>query len=189
MGRPGGGYAMASPFSFVRRMFEDMDRLFDDFGMGGSMGPQRMSEMLGPSSMPSSMMRGASAWAPAMEVFAEGDQLVVRAELPGLKKEDIHIDLENDVLRIAGERRDEQREEREGFYRTERSYGRFERAIRVPQGTDPASCDARFEDGVLELRLKMPEEKPRGQRIPIAGKSSSSESSEPTKRGKPESSS
>lgn len=162
LGRGGGyGFGGAGPFSFARRMLEDMDRLFGELGMGGMVAPRSGG------GMQPSFERGFGVWAPQLEVFEEGDSLVVRADLPGLERDDVEVELEGDVLLISGERREEQRDEREGFFRTERSYGRFERAIRVPEGTDPASCEASFENGVLEVRLKTPEQPQRGRRIPI----------------------
>lgn len=176
LGRGGYGLGGAGPFSFARRMLEDMDRLFGELGMGGVLAPM--------GGMQPSLERSFGTWSPQLEVFEEGDSLVVRADLPGLEHDDVHVDLENDVLLISGERRDEQREEREGFFRTERSYGRFERALRVPEGTDPASCEARFENGVLEVRLKMPEQQ-RGRRIPIQarGETVSEKPAGSTKKG------
>ncbi|UJR79620.1 Hsp20/alpha crystallin family protein [Sandaracinus amylolyticus] len=152
-----GGPGIQTPFSFVRRMFEDMDRLFGEFGMGGGLAPAS-----GYGFAPS-----LREWVPQLEVFEQGDELVVRADLPGMKKEDVKLELKDDVLVISGERREEQRDEREGFFRSERSYGCFERAIRVPEGTDPASCEARFDNGVLEVKLKMPEQPSRARQIPI----------------------
>lgn len=181
LGRGGGyghGLGGVGPFSFARRMLEDMDRLFGELGMGGMMGGA-----LAPFGGGAQLERGGfGAWAPQIEVFEEGDSLVVRADLPGMKKEDVNVDLQDDVLVISGERRDEKREEREGFFRSERSYGRFERALRVPEGTDPASCQARFENGVLEVRLKMPEQQQRGRRIPIQASGETVEE-KPAKKG------
>lgn len=155
-----GAYGGGSPFSFVRRFAEDMDRLFEEFGMGGLM-PSPSALLAGPE-------RAMREWIPQLELFQEGDQLVVRADLPGMKKEDVRVELEDDLLTISGERRDERRDEREGFFRSERSYGSFQRAIRLPEGVDPSTCDARFENGVLELRMKAPEER-RARQIPIRG--------------------
>jgi HSP20 family protein len=160
--RGGGGSGMArerrgagSPFSFVQRMMEDMDRLFGEFGVGGGLAP--MGGALG---------RG---WQPALEVFEDQGQLVVRADLPGMRPEDVNLELRDDLLIISGERRDEKDEEREGWRHTELSYGRFERMVRVPRGLDPATAEAKFENGVLEVKLPMPEEKTKQRSIPIQG--------------------
>ena len=129
----------ASPFSLVSRMAEDMDRLFEDFAFGG-----------GGFATP--------AWAPQIETFRRGDKLVVRADLPGLKREDVNVEVDNDVLTITGERRDEHEEDRDGYYRTERSYGSFYRALRLPEGVNADQLDAQFRDGVLEVTLPAPKE-------------------------------
>lgn len=168
LSRGGGGglgaFGASSPFSFMRRFTEDMDRLFGDFGLGGDLLPW------GGSSLEERGALSGRGWVPQLEVFQDGDSLVVRADLPGVKKEDVSIEIEDDVLTISGERCEESRDEREGFFRSERSYGRFERAIRLPEGTDPETCDARYENGVLELRIKTPEEaQRRARRIPIRG--------------------
>lgn len=156
---------LASPFGLMRRFMEDLDRL-----AGGTLSG------LG------------SAWSPQVEMFREGDDVVIRADVPGMREQDLDIEIEDDVLTISGERRSEGREEREGFFRSERSYGWFERAIRLPEGTDPEKIDARLEGGVLELRINAPMEERRARRIPISAKSegSSEESSkgEETARGK-----
>src|SRR5687767_4272506 len=69
--------------------------------------------------------RAAGLWAPQIETFQRGDQFIVRADLPGLKKEDVNVEMTDEALTIQGERRDEHTEDREGYYRSERSYGSF----------------------------------------------------------------
>ena len=97
-----------------------------------------------------------TAWSPEIETFRRGDKLVIRADLPGLKKEDLKVDIENDMLTIEGERNQEDRDERDRYFRTERSYGHFFRAIPLPEGVDESACDATFRDGVLEVTLPAP---------------------------------
>ncbi len=105
---------------------------------------------------------------PAMDLVEEGDHYVLRADLPGLSEEDVSIEIQEDNLTIAGERRQEERTERTGYSRVERSYGRFSRSLSLPQGTNPDAVTAAFEKGVLEVRIPKPEErKPR--KITIAG--------------------
>lgn len=143
------GYSTpASPFSMMRRLVEDMDRMFDDFAFGsaGRLAPRFDREFTGLRSM----------WTPEVETFRRGDKLVVRADLPGLKKEDVKVQIEQDVLTIEGERSEESREEDDGYYRTERSYGHFYRAIPLPEGVDDKECDASFKDGVLEVTINAP---------------------------------
>jgi HSP20 family protein len=98
----------------------------------------------------------AAAWSPQVEVFEQGGRLVVRADVPGLKKEDLKVEVTNDALILQGERKQEREDTREGFYHTERSYGRFYRAIPLPQGASAEGATASFKDGVLEVSLKAP---------------------------------
>jgi HSP20 family protein len=133
----------------MARMLEDMDRVFDDFGFGRS-GPMRR-----PMLDPSGGRQGAARtmWSPRIEVTERDGKLVVCADLPGLRKEDVKVDVSGDALVIQGERREQQ--ERPGY--SERSYGSFYRSIPLPEGINPEQAEARFEDGVLEVSLPMPE--------------------------------
>jgi HSP20 family protein len=137
----------ASPFSFMRRFSEEMDRLFEDFGFGTN----RLSQGF------SGFGRGLSGlWSPAIEMFERGDKLVVRADLPGMKKDDVKVEILDGSLTIAGERKQEHKEGNGGKYRTERSYGSFYRAIPLPEGVDTEKANATFRDGVLEIELDAP---------------------------------
>jgi HSP20 family protein len=91
-----------------------------------------------------------------VELFERGNNIVVRAELPGLNKDDVDVEVDDDALIIRGERHNDVEEEQEGYYRTERSYGSFYRAIPLPEGVDPNACNATFKDGVLEVTLQKP---------------------------------
>ena len=93
-------------------------------------------------------------WAPAVDVLSEDGDLLIRAELPGLKQEDVDITLQDNVLTISGERKAEQEEERSGYYVRERRYGSFRRSMTLPEGTDESKISARFENGVLEVRVQ-----------------------------------
>jgi HSP20 family protein len=109
-------------------------------------------------------------WSPQVETFLRGDQLVIRADLPGLSKEDVQVEVTDDSIILQGERRNEFSEEREGFYRTERSYGSFYRAIPLPEGAIADNAQAAFKDGVLEITMPAPpREAARGRRIEING--------------------
>lgn len=141
----------STPFSMMRRMLEDMDRMFFDFG---AVTPDPWS----------GEGTERSVWSPQIETFRRGDQLVVRADLPGLSKDNVNIEIEDDTLLISGERQDEYEEERDDFYRSERSYGRFFRAIPLPEGIDPNSVHAQFKDGVLEVTTPLPKEAERKSR-------------------------
>ena len=101
---------------------------------------------------------GGGVWSPQLEVFQRGQEIVVRADLPGLNKDNVRVDVEDDVLTISGERREENEENREGFFRSERSYGQFYRSIPLPENVDPSSIKASFNDGVLEVTIPAPRE-------------------------------
>jgi HSP20 family protein len=150
---------MASPFSLMRRLMDDLDRLFEESGPGSGEAPAGRREL-----QPS---RREIFWTPRVDVFEREGALVVRADLPGLSKDDIRVDVDNDALVIHGERRQEREVEGSGAYRAERFHGTFRRVIPLPVGVDPDAVQASFENGVLEVSLRLPEEKARGKRIEI----------------------
>ncbi len=111
---------------------------------------------------------GVRRWTPAMDLAETEDAFVLRADLPGVSPEDVHIELEDTVLTVSGERKSDHEAKGEGFYRVERSFGRFSRSLTLPKGVDPEAVAASFTDGVLEVRIPKPEQrKPR--RIAIDG--------------------
>lgn len=140
--------AWSSPFTLMRRMQDEMDRWF-----GGARWPSAGEPF---------------DWAPAVDVFHRGNEFVVRADLPGLSKDDIELEINEDSLTLRGERRHEEEEEKEGMYRRERTYGSFVRVVPLPEGTIADSAKATFRDGVLEVVLQAPgREVKRGRRIEI----------------------
>jgi HSP20 family molecular chaperone IbpA len=111
---------------------------------------------------------GAPDWSPAIDVFQRGNDLVVRADVPGLTRDDITVDIADDHVTIRGERHHDHEEERDGVFRSERSYGSFCRVIPLPQGAIADSAKAAFNNGVLEIVLQAPSsEVRRGRRIEI----------------------
>jgi HSP20 family protein len=101
-------------------------------------------------------------------VFHRSNEFVVRADLPGLSKDDVKVDVTDDRITIQGERKREHEEEREGVYRSERTYGSFSRVIPVPEGTITDQAKATFKDGVLEIVMPAPPEQVRrGRRLEI----------------------
>jgi HSP20 family protein len=168
------GTFAASPFSLMRRMMEDLDRMFEDLGstrsLSGTAAGNRARGGIGGL---------AVDWSPAIELLERDGQLVVRAELPGLSPEDVRIEITNDgSLVIEGERRSEMEAEEEGgVYRSERIYGRFSRVIDLPQGVDVDRAQARFENGVLEIALPLSEQSQR-RRIQIQGQGASGSAQE-----------
>jgi HSP20 family protein len=150
--------AFTNPFSMMRRMHEDMDRVFSDL-MGGRSGA-------------SGFGGGLSTWAPAVEVSERDNQLNVCAELPGLKPEDVKVEVTQDAIVIEGERKQEHESKEGGRWHSERRYGRFHRMIPLPEGADAEHIRADFKNG--ELHVTVPIEKPQNKRrqIPINGGSS-----------------
>jgi len=154
----------ASPFRMLERFADEIDRVFDDFGFGRSW----LAPRWGRNWMRTPLRATIEAWAPDVEVYQQNNNLVVRADLPGLKKDDISIDVTDNDITISGERRQEQETEREGLYRSERSYGSFCRTIPLPEGTMTDQAKATFKDGVLEVRMPAPPEQvTRGRRLEI----------------------
>jgi HSP20 family protein len=151
-GGPFGG--PAGPFTLMRRMTEDMDRLFNQFFA--------FEPWIERQGRPMETLR----W-PEIEVSQRGNKLVVRADVPGLNKEDVSVEVRDDELWISGERRSEA-EEREGeFYRSERSYGSFCRRIPLPEGAKVDSASASFDKGVLEVEMEIPAQQERGRKIEV----------------------
>ena len=148
-----------SPFALMRRFSEEMDNLFEDLSnrdwtrlpWGG-----RNRES------------GQAAWFPQIEIFEKNNQLEISADLPGLKKDDIKVEFKGDKLIIQGQRRREYEETKEGLHRNERSYGSFHRSIPLPEGVQPETATASFENGVLKIVMSIQQhEKQRGRRIDI----------------------
>jgi HSP20 family protein len=161
----------ANPFRMLERFASEMDSIFDDFGLGRSwFGPWRSGR-----SLAARGQSGMGMWAPEIEVSQHDNELVVRADLPGMKKDDVSVDVTDSDITISGERRQEQQSERGGVYRSERSYGRFYRSIPLPDGVMADQAKATFKDGVLEIRMPALESSARGRRLEIT------EGSEPKK--------
>jgi HSP20 family protein len=120
----------------------------------------------------------ARRWVPAMDVAEDGDQYVLRADLPGVDEGDLKIEVEHNVLTISGERRSEVRDRKDGYYRVERASGSFSRSLTLPDGVDADSVHASFENGVLEVTIPKPaEHKPRRVEISVGTKGGAIEGS------------
>lgn len=123
-------------------MQSEMNRMFDEvFGNLSRVAGRQQGEQ-------------PMQWAPALDVLHENGDILVRAELPGVRQEDVDVTFHNGVLTISGERKAEQEKEGAGYYVRERRYGSFRRSMQLPQGTDEGGIKARFEDGVLEVRVE-----------------------------------
>ena len=141
------------PAGMLRRMHDDMDRLFGNFGLG------RFGSMFGSQQ---------TDWMPAVEAFQRGNEFIVRADVPGLSRQDLSVEVGDEALTIRGERKQDYEEEREGVFRSERSYGTFCRVIPLPEGVLADSAKANFRNGVLEVVMQAPpQEVRRGRQIEI----------------------
>jgi len=96
-------------------------------------------------------------WNPAVDVYEEGDNLVIKAELPGVNKDDIEIDVKETVLTLKGERSAQNEVKEDKYYRRERSYGKFMRSFTLPAHVDPEKITADFKDGILNITITKPE--------------------------------
>jgi HSP20 family protein len=141
----------------MRHFAQEMDRVFGDFGLRTRWPFSAAGE------------REFALWTPDLEVTQDKGQLQVRLDLPGLRKEDVTIEITEQALTVAGERRQEEEKKEKGYYRTERSYGRFFRSIPLPEGARPDSTKATFANGVLEIVMDVDTPQPAmARRIEIA---------------------
>ena len=99
------------------------------------------------------------SWNPVVDVYDNDDSIVIKAELPGIDKEGIEIDVKDRVLTLKGERSSESEVKDDNYYRRERSFGKFERAFNLPADVDPDKIKADYKDGVLKIDIPKPEEK------------------------------
>jgi HSP20 family protein len=136
----------SNPFALMRRFSEEMDRTFARFF---------------------TPREGEGFWSPAVEVSESDGQLKVHADLPGLEPRDVRVEVDNNELIIRGERKFEHEEKKKGYYRSERRYGQFYRAIPLPEGANLEQVKAQFKNGVLEVTLPVPEQKSTRREIPI----------------------
>ena len=140
------------PFRDLRTLQEEVNRLFstnltrafDDEGIG----------------------RGA--WAPSVDIYENKDQIVLEAELPGMKQEDFDLSIENNVITLRGERKFEKTDETDNYHRVERSYGSFTRSFTLPQTVSAEGATAEYNNGVLRVMLPKKEET-KSRRIQVTG--------------------
>ena len=132
-----------NPWREMPALHNRMNRLFDDPFF--SIGRLADDDSLG-------------MWNPAVDLYEKDDHFVIKAELPGVDRQDIRIDLKDRVLTLSGERTQEQEVKEENYYRKERSYGKFQRAFRLPADVDSDKIKAEFKDGVLQVEVPKPHE-------------------------------
>ena len=153
-----------SPFSLMDRFADEMDRIFENFGFGHG----RLAPFVGRGFGQRAFGEGGmQTWSPSIEVFEREGHLVVRADLPGIDRDNVKIDVDDNALTISGERKQEQERHEQGFYHTERSFGSFYRSIPLPEGANPDEAEANFRDGVLEITIPVPERQQRRRSIQI----------------------
>lgn len=152
-----------SPFRMLDRFAEEMERVFDEFGFGRGWLASRFRP-----EWTREPVAHTAVWMPDIEVLQRNHEMVIRADLPGLTKDDVQVHVAEDAVTIQGERRRAREEEREDFYRSEREYGAFCRVIPLPEGAIADQARATFTDGVLEVAIPAPPEaERRGRRIEI----------------------
>lgn len=123
------------PFREVSRLRREMDRVFEDF-----FGPRRWG-----------LIPRGGEWTPVMDVAETADQIVVKAEVPGIEPKEINISLSGDVLTVKGEKKSEHEEKKENYHLVERSYGFFSRTVTLPAAVDAEKIEAKYEKGVLTV--------------------------------------
>jgi|PlaIllAssembly_1097288.scaffolds.fasta_scaffold05637_2 HSP20 family protein len=132
-----------NPWNELVSLRERMNRMFED----SLFRPERHEDGV-----------GLGAWSPAVDMFEKDDKFVIKAELPGLDKKDVNVDLQNGVLTLKGERKHESEVKEENFYRREMSYGKFMRSFRLPADVDADKIRAEFQNGLLTVEVPKPEE-------------------------------
>lgn len=131
-----------SPFALMRRFGDEIERTFG-----------KAAE--------------TAVWRPVIDVKMEKGKMLVHAELPGLRKENVKVSVTGDLLEIEGERKVETEEKRAGYIHTERNYGKFYRAVALPEGADAEKVAAEFADGVLAITIPIPEVSRATKEIPV----------------------
>ncbi len=135
------------PLKELSAIHERMNQLFDETFL-----PARASEAV----------PAAAMWAPAVDIYESGDEIVVKAEVPGIDRDAVAVEVKDGILTLRGERKFEKEENEENYHRIERSYGAFVRSFALPSSIDPEKVNAVLRDGVLEVKLTKKEQaKPR----------------------------
>jgi HSP20 family protein len=140
------------PFRDLNSLQERMNRLFDEAGRGWR--PEEPA--------------ATTTWSPAVDIYETENEIVVKAELPGVDRKDIALNLENNVLTLRGERRFEKETKEENYHRIERAYGAFSRSFSIPATVNEENIQAEYKDGILKIALpKKSQAKPK--QIQIGG--------------------
>ncbi|UCD85006.1 MAG: Hsp20/alpha crystallin family protein [Deltaproteobacteria bacterium] len=141
------------PFKDLVSFKERMDRLFEDT-LSRSRG---IDESLAP-----------GIWSPPVDIYETGDNIIMKAELPGISKNDINLEVKDNTLTLKGERKFEKEVKEENYHRIERSYGTFQRSFALPTNIERDKVEAKFQDGILEVTLpKVEEAKPKQIKVEV----------------------
>lgn len=144
------GLTRRRPFEDFAELHTRLDRLFEDLVASGKRGE----------------------WTPAIDVVRDKDNLVVRADMPGIKPEEVKVEVEGDILTVSGEHEESREEKDENFVRRERRYGSLARSIALPPGVDPDKVAATVKDGVLEVTVPLPQEAKQKRAVEVKPKES-----------------
>ena len=145
------------PISALRRMTSELDRMFEESAWPSLRWPLLRTRAIA----------GSANWSPGIDVFEKDNRLVVKADLPGMKKEDVKVEVTDGHLAISGERKTEAEERKENFFRSEREYGSFYRTVPLPEGVKLDDIKATFADGVLEVSVPLPAREDKARKIEI----------------------
>lgn len=126
--------------------FEEMEKRFEEFF-------RQPFSIFGPSWLPSVKFPESGMISPDIDIFEDGGDVVVKAEIPGMRKEDIEVNLTDEMVTVSGEKKKEETVEKKNYYRVERSHGSFRRSFRLPKEVQSDKAKAKFKDGVLEIRV------------------------------------
>ena len=156
------GEQWSGPVGLMRQMQDEVDRWF------GRLGSER--GWTSPSTWLSRAGEQVGDWMPAIDAFQRGNEFVIRADVPGMARTDLSVEIGDDAVTIRGERKHEEREERDGVFWSERSYGSFSRVVPLPPGAISDSAKATFTNGVLEVLVQAPsQDARRGRKVDISG--------------------
>jgi HSP20 family protein len=169
----------ASPFGLMRRLSDDMDELFGQL-IGGA-GTSRAGAVAAPLPF---VADAPVDWVPALETFERDGKLVVQADLPGLEADDVTVEIDDGVLNLSGERREEREVDDNGIRRTERRYGRFTRSVALPEGARTEEVQASFCNGVLEITIPLAQSSPQRRTVQIQSASGDTAKSEGANGGR-----
>jgi len=155
------------PARELSTMQSEMNRLFGKFFDSATPGNGRRTAL--------------RTWIPAMDITESENEYVLKADLPGLNEGDVNVELDDNVLRISGERKSEHKESKDGYHRVERAFGRFSRSLRLPEGVTAEGIQANFDNGVLEVHIQKPEQqKPQKVAISVGREANTIEGGEDT---------